>query len=163
MRSVLRKFDPSRGFTVDFVVDGSMRGNLTVKGDRYRITGDEAVVFGDKTVKYTYIPANNEVMIDATDTSQAAYSSPADLFRYSASADYRDAGVVDIDGVSCRAVEVSGLDVVMYISSDRLVALKIKDGGRYHTFKPAVPQYTGLPEVVFREADYPGVEVIDFR
>lgn len=162
VRSVLDRFDPSRGFTVDFTVDG-MYGNLTVKGDNYRITAPDAVVFGDKETKYTYIPANNEVMIDNVVASEATYSSPADLFRYSASADYKDAGTETIDKVSCRAVEVSGLDVVMYISADRLVAVRIKEGGRYHTFKPSAPKYTALPEVKFLMSDYPGVEVIDFR
>ncbi len=163
VRRVLDKFDPSRGFTVDFVVDGAMSGNLTVKGDNYRITGSEAVVFGDKETKYTYVPVNNEVMIDGVDASEATYSSPADLFRYSASADYKEAGTQTVDGVLCRAVEVPGLDVTMYISADRLVAVKIKEGARYHIFKLATPEYTSLPEVRFVQSDYPGVEVIDFR
>ena len=63
----------------------------------------------------------------------------------------------------CRAVEVPGLDVTMYISEDRLVAVKIKEGARYHIFKLATPEYTSLPEVRFVQSDYPGVEVIDFR
>ncbi|MDE6483114.1 MAG: hypothetical protein K2L01_05080 [Rikenellaceae bacterium] len=162
VRRVLDKFDPSRGFTVDFTVD-AVSGNLTVKGDSYRITSPDAVVFGDKETKYTYVPANNEVMIDRVEPSEAAYSSPVDLFRYSASAGYKDAGTETVDGVSCRVVEVSGLDVVMYISADRLVAVKLKEDGRYHTFKPSTPRYTSLPEVRFAESDYPGVEVIDFR
>ena len=163
VRRVLDKFDPSRGFTVDFVIEGMTEGNLTVKGDRFRVTGSDMVIFGDKDAEYTYIPSDNEVTIDAIENSGTLFSSPAELFAYSATADYRDAGVETMDGVSCRVIEWPEPHITMYISADRLVALKIRETGRSYILKLAAPKYDNLPEVEFRKADYPGVEVIDFR
>ncbi len=157
----LKPFDPDRGFTVDFILDGTVKGNITVKGQRYRVAGGDALVFGDESAKYTYIPANNEVMIDAVDTS--AVFSPVDIFSYSESASYQELGSHNIGGKMCRAVGVDRLEAVIYIFGGRVVALKFGQGADSHIIEVGVPGNTDLPDVNFNSANYPGVEIIDFR
>lgn len=161
IQQALKPFDPVRGFTVDFILDGQVNGNITVKGSCYRVSSDQAVVFGDQTTKYTYIPANNEVMIDAVDTS--AMSSPVEIFSYSESASYNELGTHNIGGNNCRAVGVGDLDAVIYIFEGRVVALKIGQGADSHIIEVATPKNNNLPNVIFNADNYPDIEIIDFR
>ncbi len=158
----------------DEVID-EFDGQLTMKGDMYKISilGTESSFDGNSI--YTYMPDINEVMISDPDEDGGLMANPAQLFtKYDEEFKYRLIGETNQDGARLYELDLHPVDrdhdfhtVKLFIRSDdnflHSAVIAGKDGNRYTFLVNSYDNTKSLPDsfFIFNEADHPGVEVID--
>ncbi len=147
----------------------AVQGACRVAGDRYCITMPAVRVFCDGEARYEVDDSKREVVVDAVDVqSHNLLDNPARAFDFvgeqydvqvvSEQADRITLRLTPRSGESLSAVELtldkrSALPVsVVYGAEDLRIAITIR------SFEKAA-----APFPVFRAADYPAYELIDFR
>jgi len=161
----------------DEVID-EFDGELTIKGEKYRLKVMGTETWFDGRSIYTYMPEVNEVMISDPDEEDAGLmSNPAKLFTmYDEEFKYRLVGEINKSGDRLYEIDLHPVDldqdfhtVKLFIDRDsnflHSAVIAGKDGNRYTFIVNSYDKTKTLPEsyFVFNKSDHPGVEVIDMR
>lgn len=164
-------FDAAAGDMMD------VSGSYIVSGFRYRITVDEQVHFSDGVNRYEIHDGDREVVIDRADlSSRNIFSNPARAFEFAGE---------DFEGTWLRREEIAGreCDVIQllprrkgYGSAAITLYAGVKeglpvavtydyDGEQVDIAIVSINRLDSVDDSLFefREALYPGYEIIDFR
>lgn len=151
-------------------------GEVTVKGDMYRIQFPEQMIFCDQKAVWTYLKENNEVQINDYEPSSEDIT-PSSLFNiYQNDFFYIKQTDETISNVLCHVIELTPKDksrpyfkVRLWVDKKTNIAKRIKifdkNGYRY-TYTILSADNKIKPEdshFRFNKADFPGVKVEDLR
>jgi outer membrane lipoprotein carrier protein len=156
----------------------SSTGNLVMKQNKYKLTGDGSVVFFNGTIMYTYLSANNEVTITEPDDQAGDFmSSPTTFFsNYNRDFKYRYVRETTINGSRCHEIDLfpknlnqpySRIKVIIGVTSDlpEIITSVGKDGIDYTVYLRNVVLDRDIADATFTfdPAKYKKVEIVDMR
>jgi outer membrane lipoprotein carrier protein len=179
------KYKALKGFQADFTqtmenrsskIKETMKGNVLVSGDKYRLKISDQEIISNGKVLWTYLKDVNEVTITESNPEAEAMS-PGNIFEmYKKGYKYALAGTETIAGVKYDVVELSPEDRKNPVFKVRLFinqkdkSLKSwemfrSNGSRYtYTINNFVPNPTLTADTfTFNKAKYNGVTVVDLR
>ncbi|MCO5286853.1 MAG: outer membrane lipoprotein carrier protein LolA [Chitinophagaceae bacterium] len=155
----------------------TQKGNLSLKGNKYRLAMNEDLSFSDGRSIYNYDKAAGEIQITRINPKDNLLT-PQKLFTnfYDKDYLYRLSDVVKSGSITLQPVELTPLDktlpffkVILNInkSTNQIVSAQIfeKSGTRYLYSLNGFRTNSSMPEnlFTFNKSDFPGVEVIDLR
>lgn len=151
-------------------------GNISVKGEMYRLELDEQVVINNGTTVWTYLPDVNEVNIDNYDPDEDEISPSKIYDAYKNGYKYLLLGEQTVNGVMSNEVDLIPNDKDAQFFKIKLFITKSDNSLRSWTmFDKSGNKYKYLIEnfksnttskdedFVFDVSKYPGVDVIDLR
>lgn len=168
--------------TFSFMTDGggakeTLKGDLSVKGGKFRLKIGGQDVYNDGKAMYTYVKETNEVNVQDTDNSTASDLNPARIYTiYQRGFIYKFLKEIRQGGQTLEVIELTPekkdaqvarvqISVDKATKSIKTWQITDKTGKRttytISAFKPNV----SLPDsyFVFDKGKYPGVEVVDLR
>jgi len=156
---------------------GNYKGDLAVKGDKFRLTLAGQEVFTDGKIMSTYVKETNEVNVQNYDQGDASELNPAKIYSlYKKGYDYKFTGEQKAAGQPVEVVEltpekkngqISKVQIAIAKNDKSIKSWKIYDkSGKATSYK--IDKFTPNPNLpdnyfVFDKAKHPGVEVIDLR
>lgn len=166
IKSAVSSFDTTNGFSVD-VYDKNTQQQyiLTVKGEKYELKSNDGIIFGDNGTRYTYVKANNEIIIETESSSPAKLFSEIDGFEYSYTNGKKTERPMSlyINGTetvkNVTAIDVVNQSTTIYLSCGKIVA--IGDGNSLLCV--GTPRKLIGSGISFKPSDHPDAEIIDFR
>ena len=175
--SVFVNFTVSMSTLQDDTIYEQFDGEITIRGEKYRLSIMGMEIWFDGTSTYTYMPDVSEVIISDPDENGGLMSNPAELFTlYHEEFRYRLIDEISREGKRLYEIDLHPLDrnhdfhtVKLFIETENnfihSAVIAGKDGNRY-TLK--VNDYSTDKQVldsffVFDESDYPDLEIIDMR
>ena len=157
-------------------INEEFQGEITVKGDKYKLELDEQVVINDGTTFWTYLPDVNEVNIDNYDPDEDEISPSKIYDAYKNGYKYLYTGDETVNGRKHAVIDLVPDDkdaqyfkIKLFIDQGDYSLSKWtmydKSGNQYNY---TITNFNGKinPSDSFFEFDaskYPGVEVIDLR
>jgi len=185
LNAMSQKYKAMKAFQADFTqtmenrsskMKETMKGNVLVSGDKYRLKISEQEIISNGKILWTYLKDVNEVTITESDP-EAEVMSPSNIFdMYKKGYKYVLAGSETIGGVKYHVIELSPEDRKNPIFKVRLF-INQKDkslkswemfrynGSRYtytiNNFKPN--PVLAADTFTFNKAKYNGVTVVDLR
>ncbi len=152
-------------------------GQLTMKGDKYRLNVMDMESWFDGTSVYTLMKDVNEVIISDPDEQEGLMSNPVKLFTlYDEEFKYKLIGETNQEGARLYEIDLHPVEldhnfhtVKLFIYRDKYflhsAVIAGKDGNRYTFLVNYYDNTVHLTDSFFRfdENDHPGVEVIDMR
>jgi outer membrane lipoprotein-sorting protein len=153
-------------------------GTIRISGDKYHLDLGDYVVISNGTTVWTYDVAMHECMVDDAEELAADGMDPSKLFTiWEDDFKSEDKGTADIDGRKVRVIhlypnkadEKPFHTIQLYIDESKLEMVRAVVKGREgsdvtYDVKTFNPGATISPTIFsFREADFPGVSVIDNR
>ena len=158
-------------------IQGTKKGVVFMKGDKYRITITGQEIFSDGKNIWTYDQGANEVTITSIDPTGSGIT-PQKLFTtfYDKDFLYKLNGETKTGNKTVQEIELTPVDktkaffkVLVYIDKARqsIMGTKVfqKTGDRYTYTVSGLKTNTSLPDnlFVFDAKNYPKVEVVDLR
>ena len=159
----------------------SFKGNVVMKGERFRLETSDYIIFSDGKEVYNYLKKSNEVNISKASKSKkdedVFLSNPTKLFTmYKKDYKYQYIGKETIKGRSCFLIDLFPFDLNRKYSRIRLVidaakyelVTAISFGKSGTIYELNVDKFNGAVNVAdadlkFNKAKYPDVEVNDMR
>jgi outer membrane lipoprotein carrier protein len=152
-------------------------GEITIKGNQYRLSIMDVEIWFDGNSMYTYMPEVNEVIISDPEEGGGLMSNPAELFTmYHEEFRYRLIDQITRNGKSLYEIDLHPIDLdhdfhTVKLFIDRATGfihsavMAGKDGNRYLLEVNRFDNKQRVPDsyFVFDKSDYPGVEIIDMR
>jgi outer membrane lipoprotein carrier protein len=152
-------------------------GQITMKGNKYRLSIMNTEIWFDGESMYTYLPDVNEVIISEPDEDGGLMSNPAELFSiYHEEFRYSMQGETTGDGKSLYEIDLHPIDLEQDFHTVKLFVdrknsfihsaiIAGKDGNRYML---TVNNFNNTRQVadsyfVFDKSKFPGIEIIDMR
>ncbi|GHA72638.1 LolA family protein [Pontibacter akesuensis] len=185
LNAMSQKYKSMKAFKADFAqtlentsanVKETMKGSVTVSGDKYRLGVSGQEIISDGKTMYTYLKDANEVTITESDPEAEAMA-PSRIFdMYKKGYKYSYVGPETKDGVKYDVIELAPEDrknpiykVRLYISQkDKTLKswqMFRSNGNRYtYTISNFQPNPTLASDAFsFNKAKYKGVTVVDLR
>ncbi len=157
----------------------SQEGELSVKGDKYRMELEEQKVVSNGKLRWTYLKSENEVHIhDADEAEEGELVKPSQIFTiWESGFKYKHDGKSKVNGKTCDVIELypkepgekSYHTVKLEVDSknDRIRRLTVlgKGGTNYIYLVKDFNTNNELSKSTFefKKSEHPGVEVVDFR
>ena len=156
---------------------GTQKGSLLMKGNKYRITMAERQIFSDGNNVWTYDKSANEVTISKLDPSVNTIT-PQKLFTnfYDKDFLYKLNGDKKIGGKTVHEIELTPVDktknfhkVYLYVDkiSKTIFSTKVLDkSGNKFTYTVTSLKPNSIlsdSQFIFDKRNYPGVEEVDLR
>lgn len=174
------KYKKMSGFTVNFTqqmtnenagIDESIKGNITLKGNKYLLKVASQEIYNNGTDTYTYNPENKEVTINKYEPEEEEIT-PGNIYElYKKGFKYNLMGV---NNAGDRTIELDPEDKNKSYYKIRLIIDKTDNLKKFTVFERAGNKYIysidsfaekSLPDsyFTFDVKKHPDVEVIDFR
>lgn len=168
--TVGRKGGASASFSISSPNLGTSQGTIAIKGNQFKATTPDAVIWYDGKTQWTYMASTEEVNITTPTKNQQAALNPytfINLYKEGFSLSQQVKGNHFVITMKAQDAKRSIQQMVVTIQKDTYVPSQVKmlQGGEWTTisisnFKPA-NQPDGL--FTFNAKDYPDAEVIDLR
>ncbi len=153
-----------------------MKGNISVKGNQYKLITKEQQVYCDAHNVWNYMPEQKEVSISPYDSTDTEQLNPLQMVK-DYKKNYRSTFIRDenrrgvwvqiIDLIPKKASSVAKVRLVSDKAKKQIVNVVVyeKDGTMYNYIvdKFLVNQSLPANAFTFNIANYPGVDVIDMR
>lgn len=165
-----RKGGASANFTMSNPNTGSVSGTIAIKGNKYKASTQQAVVWYNGKTQWTYVPANEEVSITSPNKAGQMTMNPyAFLYIYRSGYNLSLKKSGNVYEVHLKATQKKqGIDEA-YITINKTTSvpsqIKIKQGQQWTTIKVSNFKAKNLSDQLFsfNAKDYPDAEVIDLR
>ncbi|GAB3987289.1 hypothetical protein GCM10028807_06950 [Spirosoma daeguense] len=155
----------------------SVKGDLMVKGEKFRLALGDQEVFTDGQTMYTYLKESNEMNVQDFEKGNTSELNPTQIYNiYKQGFDYkflkeqkqgsRTVEVIELTAKRAKSpVSTVQLSVDKVDKSVRNWLIVNKDGSRttYTITKFTPNANVADTQFIFNKAKYPGVEVIDLR
>lgn len=155
---------------------GKTEGILYMKGNKFHVKTDDAIMWFDGKTQWTYVRQNEEVNINTPSRSELQQINPyAFISMYSSGFNYKKLSDTNLHSQKCYVIRLTAQtkaqqiqELTLYIDkSYRLLKVNIKQG-RNSTTVINVSNYSfskNFSDATFRfnKRDFPQAEVIDLR
>lgn len=165
-----RKGGASANFTMSNSNIGSVSGTITIKGNKYKASTSQAIVWYNGKTQWTYVPQNEEVSITTPNKAGQMTMNPyAFLYIYRSGYNLSLKKSGSVHEVHLKATQKKqGIDEA-YITINKTTnipsQIKIKQGQLWTTIKISNFKAKNVSDQFFNynAKDYPDAEVIDLR
>lgn len=165
-----RKGGASAQFTISGAKIGSSSGTVAIKGNKFKASTPDAVVWYNGTTQWTYMPQTEEVNITTPDKEQQAALNPytfINIYKEGFRHTIRSQGNSYV--VTLKATDSSRniREMVITVTKGTYVPTQVKmlQGGDWTTIAISHFKAADQPDrlFTFNAKDYPEAEVIDLR
>lgn len=169
---VAKNVNRPTGATADFTIQGdgvSSKGNIAIKGNKFRATTAEGIVWFDGKTQWTYMKANEEVNVNTPDAKQQARMNPyyfITLYKKGYNMTSKSIGSGYEVHLTAQSKSQSLQEIYITVSKSYLpTKVRFSQKGKWTTITVSNFKAANLSDssFTFREKDYPNAEVIDLR
>ena len=156
-------------------LNDSQKGDITVKGDKYRLEIAQQTILSDGKTVYTIMPSAKEVQINDIEDMEDAITPNKIFTDYYKNFTAKSVTEKTVKGVVCQVIELEPVSkkdftkAVLTVAKSDLIPqeLQLTDKkGTLHTYTLEnfkVDQPIDDAVFTFKQGDYPDYEVIDLR
>lgn len=176
-KSIVAKFDYTLENRIENVSE-TQKGNIYIKGDKYKLILKNAEIFFDGKNMTTFVPRNNEATITQPDLSDPTTINPAEIFtiykkdfkyRFISENNENGRAIYEIDLYPMKPKGKSYSRIKMKIDKAKMQIVWVKQFGKdkinFIIDIKEIKTNLDIPDILFQfnKKAHPDVDVIDMR
>lgn len=165
-----RKGGASASFSITSDKLGTSKGVISIKGNKFKATTSDAVVWFNGKTQWTYMPATDEINVTTPTKEQQTALNPysfINLYKEGYDSSLQAKGSNYVVTLKAKDSKRNIRQMIITIGKNNYVPSKVKmlQGGAWTTISISNFKATNQPDALFsfNKKDYPDAEIIDLR